>query len=248
MVRPYITEDSHGNFTVTVRGLSVVCTTEKRPKRRSAAIQVLADGQVKVLTPPGFTTEQIRALLYDKAEWIYKHYRQPRSEPTLAFVTGETFTLLGRPLTLRIKQIPELESERVELLNETHLTVFVRPNAVQPDRVRDLLIQWYKDQAQQLIPERLTRWARYMGVRPSSLKIHAYKSRWGYCRGDGQIAINWQVIQAPADAVDYVLVHELSHLKYPHHRKEFWDMVALSFPDYPIHKEWLRYHGPALQW
>lgn len=237
------------NFTITVRGVVIPYTMEVRPNRVNAAIQVMAGGEVKVLVPHGFSAEQGLEMLRDKADWVLKHYMQRRAMPGKDFVSGTRFDFLGQPVILVIDQTPGYVVTEVELMDESDLTVrCAQGQLVDPATIRDLLAEWYRAETKRIVPDRLDEWASYMGCQPTGLRINEYKTRWGYCRSDGLIAINWQIIQAPLEALDYVLVHELAHLQFPDHKNGFWKAVGQAYPGYEVQKQWLRRHAASLQW
>jgi len=82
-----------------------------------------------------------------------------------------------------------------------------------------------------------------MGVAPNSISVRDYKSRWGSCSSKGEISYNWRIIIAPHQIVDYVVVHELCHLKHPNHSPEYWKSVKRVNPEYKEHRQWLKEHG-----
>lgn len=122
------------------------------------------------------------------------------------------------------------------------------PSPQQPVAVREALTAWFYQQAVELLPQRGDFYAHIVGIGPERLKIAEYKSRWGYCREDGLIALNWRIVQAPLSVIDYVVVHELTHRRYPHHRQMFWQAVEVILPDYEVRKQWLKDHGVELGW
>ncbi|MCL8208241.1 MAG: M48 family metallopeptidase [Actinomycetia bacterium] len=219
-----------------------------RPRRRHPAIQIQG-GSVTVLVPEGFEPSRAEGLIRAHARWILKHLEAAPKAPPRRFVTGETFALVGRELGL-VVDTALLGDTRV-VLEGRRLRVTV-PERFAPGRraeaVRAALVAWYRVQAERLLPERVAHWAPTVGSAPRRLKVHEYARRWGYCRDDGLIAFNWRLVQAPLAVVDYVVVHELVHLRFPHHQKPFWNAVGEILPDWARHKAWLFAHGAELSW
>ena len=103
--------------------------------------------------------------------------------------------------------------------------------------------QWYQEQAKEVFGVRVFYYARLMQESPRDILIRKQKCIWGCCdKRRGVISLNWQLIQAPMWVIDYVIVHELAHLKHANHSQRFWNRVAKFFPEYGHAKQWLRDH------
>ncbi|SMC05626.1 hypothetical protein SAMN00768000_2355 [Sulfobacillus thermosulfidooxidans DSM 9293] len=219
-----------------------------RPNRRRAALRIEADGSLTVLVPPGYPLERAKNFVQQNIPWILKHYQTLKQYEAKTFREGELFSFYGEPLTLSFRhdQIwPIVRKENAQLI------VGIMGDTDHQDQsqlIRHHVIEWYYQQAVATLIPRLHSWANQLGRFPEHVKIHEYRSRWGYCRQDGLIALNWRIVQAPVRVVDYVLVHELTHLNYPHHQKPFWNAVRQILPDYHNDKKWLKDYGHQLQW
>lgn len=235
---------------ITIGTITIPYTIEERPRRQHPAIQIDAQKRVTVLLPPDYGLKEIEPLLHRKARWILKHLNptQPLpSVPLKEFVSGEGFLLRGHLLRMKVQRQdkpPQVILEGRQLL----VTVPYIPSPQQPILVRELLTTWYQQEAQRLLPERIDLYSPIVGIAPARLKIAEYKSRWGFCRDDGLIALNWRIVQAPLSVIDYVIVHELTHRRYPHHRQTFWEAVRVTLSDFETRKKWLRDHGAELGW
>lgn len=124
--------------------------------------------------------------------------------------------------------------------------------------VQKVLEQWYISQARQVFQERasqyypqVSRLAGDMGKEISLVNrivIRNQKTRWGSCSSKGNLNFNWRLLMAPAEVLDYVVVHELCHLAYLDHSKQFWQMVAAVLPDWKERRNWLKANGMYLEW
>jgi len=113
--------------------------------------------------------------------------------------------------------------------------------------VRAALEAWYRRQAQAIVAERLALWNQRYGFTYHRVTIKEQKTRWGSCSRQGNLNFNWRLLLAPLDILDYVLIHELSHLKEQNHSARFWAVVALACPEYRARRQWLREHGHELR-
>jgi predicted metal-dependent hydrolase len=238
-------------LTTTLGTTTIVYAVEERPRRRYPAIQVDANRCVTVLVPPGFPPNRIEPLLQQKARWILTHVAAPPRALTTVpkkFVSGEEFLFCGRPLQLEIVAASRQAVETIQHGTMIRLAIPQSSTSPQAQVVREALQQWFYQQALDWLPQRIDHYAPVVGAWPERLKIAEYKSRWGFCRDDGLIALNWRIVQAPISVMDYVVVHELTHRHHPHHQPTFWKAVQSVLPDYGAHKQWLKEHGGELGW
>ena len=112
---------------------------------------------------------------------------------------------------------------------------------------RQAIINWYKEQAEIYLNNRTEELSQLTGLIPQSITIKTYKARWGSCNIRGEIQHNWQIMQAPPSVIDYLIIHELCHLKYHNHGKGFWGLVEQHYPDYRTQQAWLKQNGVQLQ-
>jgi len=219
----------------------IVYRVEIRPRRRRAAIRVDAAGGVTVLLPPAFDPADVPSLLRRHAAWILKHLAAPSARSSLA--PGATVYWLGRPLHL---DVTTGTTPRV-MLQADRLRVTLRSGAA-PTAVGHAVLGWLRQEAERDLPARLDGWARRFGRYPSGLVLAPYRSQWGRCRDDGEIALNIGLMQAPSSAIDYVICHELVHLSHPHHQRPFWEAVSRLYPAHEEARRWLRDHRRDLIW
>ena len=116
------------------------------------------------------------------------------------------------------------------------------------DSQRQRLEKEYRRVAKEYIPKRARYYADILGVDFSSVRIAEQKTRWGSCSQRGTLSFNWKLMLAPARVLDYVIVHEVCHLKEMNHSDTFWAWVGFLMPDYKEHRKWLKEHGEQLQY
>ncbi len=140
-----------------------------------------------------------------------------------------------------LKSIKETE-EKCRLVNGRFLVEVSGRSGDESDKraVKNALINWYLEHAEEKIKERVGRFAKQIGKWPAAIKIKNQEKRWGSCSRTGNIRFNWKVIMAPISVIDYVIVHELCHLIYPHHSSQFWEKVQSVISDYQRRRNWLK--------
>lgn len=109
-----------------------------------------------------------------------------------------------------------------------------------------VLVKKYKSLARNEFQKRCAYYQKYTGGIYHTISIRDQKTRWGSCSSKGNLSFNWRLILAPSEILDYVVVHELCHLTYMNHSKDFWNMVASIIPDYKIRRKWLKENGYTL--
>ncbi|MCK6580015.1 MAG: M48 family metallopeptidase [Anaerolineae bacterium] len=206
-------------------------------RRKTLGIQVFPDSRVVVRAPLGADEAAVVEMLRQRAAWIIQHQRRfaeaPPVQPPLPRrpVGGAVYRFLGEPL--RLKVIPSAV-ERVTLEGET-LTAAV-PDPEDDARVGDLLDQWFRRQAEQVFVERLTviqPRAAALGIpAPERLTVRDMKTRWGSCSARRRVTLNLRLIHVAPHLIDYVIAHELCHLKVLNHSAAFYALQARLMPDW----------------
>ncbi|MCY3735881.1 MAG: SprT family zinc-dependent metalloprotease [Gemmatimonadaceae bacterium] len=222
----------------------------RRSARRKKTVAVTVDpgGGVLLLAPEDFPTSRLDEVVRRKAGWIVRRMRgvgangvppSPRE-----FVSGESVMYLGRHYRLKVHPGETGEAK----LRGGWLHVPAAAGAEQPDHVRAGLVAWMRSHAAERLPERVELWRSNAGVEMPRVVISDQKRRWGSCDRRGTIRLNWRIIQAPMRLVDYVVVHELVHLRHRGHGSEYWQALGRIMPDYERRREDLRERGGGLAW
>jgi hypothetical protein len=210
----------------------------RRP-RKTLEIAVEPDASVVVAAPIEATIEAIEDLLRRRAAWVTRQQRYfaqflPRT-PERQFVSGETHLYLGRQY--RLKVVPHVQ-EAVKLTRGFIVVQTHRPS--RPGVTQELVEAWYRDRAQSKFAERveinLRRFPNPEAYRPRGLIVRQLQQRWGSMSPSGRLLLNRRLIQAPIDAVDYVITHELCHISEPHHGPVFYDLLERVMPDWERRK------------
>jgi len=212
---------------------------------RTATIKVVGN-KVEVSVPQLLSDARIKDLLMKKSTWIKRklidHSQIALPKPK-EYINGEAFPYMGRNYRLKVVK----GSENSVKLTQGYIQVTVARTAKVNDQlIRDLLVNWYMDLAIARLKEKTLKYAKQLGVIPKSISVRDYKSRWGSCSVKGDISYNWRIILAPQEIVDYVVVHELSHMIQHNHSPKYWKLVEKIFPNHQDCREWLKVNGSRL--
>ncbi len=195
--------------------------------------------------PSKLKIQYIEKFLIEKQNWIITKLdlvnKNTPDKVIREFSQGEKLLFLGSEYV--IKHIP-INGNRLKVnLRNTTFEIYHPKDFsfhLNDKTIRNRITKWYRNKAEKIINERISIYESKLEVKPLGIKIRSYKSRWGACRENGQITFNWKLIQAPIQIIDYVVVHELSHLVHLNHSKEYWNLVRRYSPNYKAHKNWLK--------
>lgn len=216
----------------------ITYTVQRKARRRRIAMFVEPSGRLRFLAPLRTRTLTIDNFLHRSQDWVLnklsdlQNYPSPHFPPQLT--EGATLFFLGASYRLTIIHesdrrqacrlldgkfeinLPDTETSATETQEETRLEIML----------------WYKKQARHYLKERAAFWADKMQVKIRSLKITSPTRQWGCCTSRNDVRLNWRVMMAAPDVIDYLIVHELAHILHKNHSPRFWDCVAQYLPDY----------------
>ncbi len=214
----------------------------KYSNRKTLSIIVERDRTVVVRAPLNTSKDLIekeinkrKFLLFQKINHPQK-YNLPREQKE--FVSGESLLFLGKYYKLEI--VPE-EIKGVELDSKFVISKSNQKNAEQ------LFRAWYFKQAEEKLIPKVKQHANNLGVHCNKIKVLDLKVRWGSCTPKDNINFNWRLIKAPVYVIDYIIVHELTHLLESNHTPDFWNIVSVQLPHFEKAKEWLKENGNLLE-
>ena len=212
-----------------------------RTRRKTIALVIERDGSLVVHAPMRVNEEMINKFIAEKERWIRKKQDQARTfYPAFVpkeYVDGEGFLYLGAiyPLQLGKGKKPQLALNGTFRLAQASL-----PKAPL------VFERWYRKQAFVIISERVRFYAEKYGIQYKQVRITSARTRWGSCSHEGTLSFAWRLIMAPLPIIDYVVVHELSHVQVKNHSKRFWNKLNVLMPDYRQRIEWLERNGHLL--
>jgi len=210
-----------------------------RSKRKTLSLIIETDGKLTVRAPLRMKDADIWQFIEAKQSWIKRKQAQVREVAVVPrrFVDGEMLWYLGKQIPLRI--VPD-GKPALAIDGAFKLTQSAWSNA------ESIFTVWYKKQARKVLTERVEFFAQKFGFKPGKVRISSARTRWGSCSSKETLSFTWRLVMAPPDVIDYVVVHELCHLKEMNHSNVFWAQVEMILPDYKQHRKWLKMNGKFL--
>jgi len=208
--------------------------TLTRTNRKTCAIYV-RDGAVEVHAPHGLPLSEIEGFLAVKSDWIQEKLAlstallEQRTSFSLTY--GDTVRYRGNLYPILARPGKEMGFSQ---------DGFFMPLDLTPEELKSACIQIYRYAAKSVLPQKVQHFAPQMGVSPNSVKITGAKTRWGSCSARGNLCFSWQVMMAGEAEIDYIVVHELAHLKELNHGPRFWALVEAALPAYETCRERLK--------
>jgi len=229
-----------------------VITYEMKPHIMSKRIKITINkDKVRVSFPQGLDIKKVKEFVEWKKEWIFNtletYETQQAQIQVKNYIAGEEYLFLGKSFILRT-QIHESINPAVEL-KPKEIWVYLPQHVPKKDWplwVKAVLEAWYKERANDVFREKLNYYSRIMGLKYNQLRVKNQSTRWGSCSNKSNINLNWRVIMASDEVINYLIVHELAHLRYMNHSKDFWNLVGQFMPDYEKWRKWLKKNGKYL--
>jgi len=236
---------------VLLGGERVAYRLRRSTRRRTIGLVISAEEGLVVRCPRRCSMARVETVLHEKGRWILRKLRQMAqaraTRPEWPIAPGAPLPLLGSELPLRVEagrgSGTGMAPRDGALVLTLSPTLYRR---LDPARLRGHVLEGYRALAADIIAARVAHFAALLGKTPRSLNIRAQRRRWGSCSARGDLQFNWRLVLAPPLVLDYVVAHELSHMRELNHSPRFWAWVARLMPGYAEHKAWLARHGAGL--
>ncbi|MCC0640152.1 MULTISPECIES: SprT family zinc-dependent metalloprotease [unclassified Clostridioides] len=220
--------------------------------RKNICIKIDSFGKVVVISPPKVSKKIIEEIIIKKGDWIlkksgeYKDREEAYKQRT--FMTGDKFLYLGEEYCLVVnKTLDDCAKKSKCKINLEEYKIIVKTNDLSKDFIKKSLQCWYKNESQRIVSERIDFLKSNCDIMkqltPVNVKVKEQKSRWGSCTSQKNIYINSKISMARLDVIDYIIVHEFSHLLHMNHSKKFYDLVKNIMPEYKDKENWLKKNG-----
>ena len=213
----------------------------KRVRRKTIGFIVGAEG-LSVNAPKWVSIADIENALREKGDWILRKLREQRErqqrqqEARIEWKDGTSIPFLGEQVILVLDPRATgavLNADAESLPGVARLTLHVgMSQTASAEQIRDTVQSWLQRQAKRIFEERCKHFAQQLGVRYTRLSLSSAQTRWGSASADGSIRLNWRLVHFPMATIDYVVAHELAHLRHMDHSPRFWDVVRSVVPDY----------------
>lgn len=234
-------------------GHAVVDYLFKRARRRTIGFVIGADGLV-VSAPRWVPLGEVDAAVRDKSAWILRKLGEAQSrhqrlaEARIVWQDGAELPFLGQRIRLELDPRHNFAGSGGAALDaERGVLQLALAGSAAPEQIRDVVQAWLMRQAKRIFTERLQHYAPQLGVQWTKLTLSSAGTRWGSASSSGAIRLNWRLVHLRLSIIDYVVVHELSHLRVMDHSPRFWDTVASIVPDYAALRGQLK-DEPIPQW
>jgi predicted metal-dependent hydrolase len=215
-----------------------------KKRRKTISLHIKEDGKIIIYTPFRTPKWEIERFIEEKQSWIVEKISETEKrikEGEKTFLPGEKFLYLGEWYPLEIEESANKKPPLTLAFGRFILDHNHRAEA------RDLFCNWYKKEAKEKITERVGHYSDRFQLFPEGIRITSARSRWGSCSRDNRLSFSWRIIMASLTVIDYVLIHELVHIREKNHSHKFWNHLETVLPDYRKQKSWLRENGHLLQ-
>lgn len=234
------------NGTVRLGGREIPYTVRPSGRARGVSLRIREAGLVEVVVPLHFVMPPPETVLKRHAAWIFRTLDRLTRSGGVTGVSppgeGSRILFLGVERTIRL--LREDRRRPSVGLTESEIIVCLTPES--PEDIRPLLERWMRGQAESIIPLRVNRLNELWNFRFSRITVRNQRSRWGSCSRKGALSFNWRLVILPTEVADYLIFHELAHLKYLDHSDRFWDLVEKICPTFRQSERWLRRHGRSV--
>jgi predicted metal-dependent hydrolase len=220
--------------------MTIHYTLKKSRKRRKTISLQIGNKSELVIAAPHFTPiSEINRFVQEKQNWIHQAIQKNKEalikNKAKEYIPGERFYYLGESFPL---ETFSEKNEREGLVFWDNRFYLNAPGVLA--KKREYFIRWYKRKAKEYFTERVNFYSRELNLRAKSVKITSAEKRWGSCSGKDNLSFSFRLIMAPPAVIDYVVVHELMHIKEKNHSSRFWQLMESAMPQYKLHRSWFK--------
>ena len=208
-------------------------------KRKTLSIAIDPFGRLTVRAPKGYSRARIEAFLQEKEAWILRKKSERRGtgiELPPENLHGYKFLLLGKETEIVLSQTKYIVYDKAQ-------NCVVLPEK----KAQEKLVKWLKENAKRIFSNVTEEWAKKMDVSYASVTITSARGRWGSCSAENALRYSFRLLYAPKEVIEYVIVHELAHVKHKNHSPLFWREVEKYIPDWKEKRAWLKKYSALMQ-
>ncbi len=215
-----------------------------KKRKKTISLQIKEDGTTVVYAPYRTPMAEVEQFFNKQKRWLRKKIEQREKRlkeiKPKEYLPGELFLYLGIPYQLRIED----KMDGCDFLTFSSNQFVLARNKVYQGS--ELFIDWYKRKSREYIEKTVKHYSQLLELNPGRIRISNALCRWGSCSSNNNLFFSWRLIMAPCSVIDYVVVHELAHMKEKNHSVRFWGFVAKVIPDYKNQRLWLKENGHLL--
>lgn len=207
-----------------------------KKKVKNVTLKVKRDGTIHLTVPEAATDDYIERVIDNKQDWIesqLKHFNENYEKPKeKEMVSGESFRYLGKSYRLKIVQ----SNKEYVRLYRGYIEIYVKDKN-NTNKKKELLKKWYQEKAKKKFAELVHEYEQIVKEEVNNIRVITMQTRWGSCNVERKnINLNLELIKKPRYCIEYVILHELAHLKYPNHGKQFWEYMSVHMPNWEWRK------------
>jgi len=233
-----------------INGEEIEYRVLKTRQNRNIRLTVSGRNGVRISAPRYVPERELHAMVSEKAEWILDRVREfeklEDEQPRWQYRDGASVLLQGKWTPLRVETWQK-NSGRIHLAEDRIVIQVPEHMRKRDDVLRDLFERWIRRWAAQELPRRMDYHASLMQLRHRRVSVRDQRSKWGSCSAAGNISLNMRLMLVPPETANYIIIHELAHLRELNHSPRFWHIVEQYCPDRRAHQRWLRDHGWLLE-
>ncbi len=212
------------------KDINVRYEIQKSERAKHVRIKIDSHDKIKIVVPKNTKNIDCEKIISEKKNWISKKINELKNYQY-------QYLYLGKQLL--VEEQYTLFGNKGAVVNGNKFIISVSENC--DCNKKEIYNKWLKQKAERYIPARVKYLANKVEVKPNKIKVKEQKTRWGSCSSNGNIALNYKLMRFSKKVIDYVIIHELCHIKEMNHSKKFWDLVFSIMPDYQIYKKQLKH-------
>lgn len=209
---------------------NIVHRTNKKIKRISLSLE--NQNEIIVKTPLGFKSHKLKEIVYEYQDWILRVYKKVPAKNPFDFITGGVVPFLGTEYKINLINDESIKENAKFVFKGEYFDVYYNQNDTKYEDFIKGLRNFYKYNSEKIIDPIFDEWTYKTKFFPNNITYRYAKTRWGSCSIEDNISINYNLLQFDKKAIEYVVLHELCHIKEKNHSKRFWDLVSFYMNDY----------------
>lgn len=214
--------------------------------RKSLSIEIQEDLNIYVRAPRSLSKEVIMDIVRKKSQWIIEKRNELYNIKKIIIrkpMNGYSYLYLGEEYKIKIVHDESCKDKYIVLKNNT---MYIHTNSMKEENLKLILEEWYRKETKKIIQEYIEKYKTNFKETIKEVKIKTQKKRWGSCTYDNKLLFNWKLSMAPKEVIEYVVIHELCHMKHKNHSKDYWSEVNKNMPSYKERHNWLKQNGYKL--